>query len=219
MKKGLLIGIYVLLAVVVLAVIWYLVSPLFIDEKVNEELPGSSNSVRLGKFVDADSFHKTAGEILVVEDGGKKYLRFENFEATNGPDLKVYLSNDLEAKDYVSLGDLKGNIGNQNYGLDDVDVLDYKYVLIWCEQFSVLFGIAIVGDDGSEVPSEKVKCSEEQRNKVCSTEYSPVCGWSGKDVQCFAYPCASNYGNPCSACSDEIVKYYTQGFCPKVGGV
>ncbi|NCO11585.1 DM13 domain-containing protein, partial [Candidatus Pacearchaeota archaeon] len=48
-----------------------------------------------------------------------------------------------EAEDYVSLGELKGNIGDQNYQLPDgIQAEDYQYALIWCEQFSVLFGSA-----------------------------------------------------------------------------
>ena len=36
-------------------------------------------------------------------------------DATNGPDLYVYLSTNKDISDIVNLGRLKGNIGNQNY--------------------------------------------------------------------------------------------------------
>jgi hypothetical protein len=43
----------------------------------------------------------------------------------------------------VSLGDLKGNKGNQNYPIPaDVDLADYTAVSIWCERFAVSFGAA-----------------------------------------------------------------------------
>jgi electron transfer DM13 len=72
-----------------------------------------------------------------------KYLRLENFKSTNGPDLHVYLATDEKASDYVILGKLKANIGNQNYEIPDgVDLAKYHEVLIWCKQFSVLFGSA-----------------------------------------------------------------------------
>ncbi len=139
---------------------WYLASPLFIDLVVNETLPvvetnstkeGYENVppqfevqiLREGMFIDADDFHKTSGtaNIVLIED--KTYLRLENFKTTNGPDLKVYLSNDLGAESYVSLGDLKGNVGDQNYEISqEIDISQYKYVLIWCEAFGVLFGSA-----------------------------------------------------------------------------
>ena len=105
-----------------------------------------SNSTEMillsGEFQDADSFHKVSGVAKIIDSGGLKYLRFENFDATNGPDLKVYLSNDLDANDYTSLGALKGNIGNQNYEVTNINYGDYDYVLIWCEAFHVLFGYA-----------------------------------------------------------------------------
>ena len=140
----------ILLAIVLIGVVWYLASPLFIDKTVDEKLPvinseanPSLTTLYEGNFIDADNFHKTSGKAIVFDSDGKKYLRFEDFQATNGPDLKVYLSNDLDAQDYISLGDLKGNIGDQNYEInDDIDLDNYNNVLIWCEQFSVLFGNA-----------------------------------------------------------------------------
>ena len=138
--------IVVLIAVtfVILWVVWYLGSPLFLDKSVNEDANfGEVKELFSGEFQDADSFHKVSGKVIVLEDGGKRYLRFENFESTNGPDLKVYLSVDDSAGDYVSLGELKGNIGNQNYEISEgSDLEKYDKVLIWCERFSVLFGSA-----------------------------------------------------------------------------
>ena len=132
--------------IVVLPIAWYLASPLFINNVVDEDMPSTSSEGVLaysGNFVDADSFHKVSGEVKIVLTEGKKYLRLENFESTNGPDLKVYFSNDIDARDYISLGALKGNIGNQNYEIsENVNPENYRYVLIWCERFSVLFGSA-----------------------------------------------------------------------------
>jgi len=63
--------------------------------------------------------------------------------STNGPDLYVYLSTDKAASDFVNLGRLKGNMGNQNYEIPQGTDLDkYDTVLIWCKAFSVLFGSA-----------------------------------------------------------------------------
>ena len=39
----------------------------------------------------------------------------EDLVVTNGPDLYVYLSTDKSASDFVNLGRLKANMGNQNY--------------------------------------------------------------------------------------------------------
>lgn len=75
-----------------------------------------------------------------VED---KILYLENFSTNNGPDLKVYISKDMSASDYIRVGDLKADSGDQQYSLDkSIDFTKYPYVLIWCEQFTVLFGYA-----------------------------------------------------------------------------
>lgn len=89
-----------------------------------------------------DGIHNASGKatVLYLEDGSS-VLRFENFRVTNGPDLYVYLSTDRNASDYVDLGQLKANSGNQNYDLPDgVDLSKYDTVIIWCKAFSVYFG-------------------------------------------------------------------------------
>jgi hypothetical protein len=74
---------------------------------------------------------------------GSPILRLEDFKSTNGPDVHLYLSNNKQANDFIDLGRLKANIGNQNYQIPlDTDFNKYKYVLIWCQPFSVLFGSA-----------------------------------------------------------------------------
>jgi hypothetical protein len=98
-----------------------------------------------GKFVGAgDGIHNAEGvaKIITLEDGSK-VLRVENLKVTNGPDLYVYLATDTGSSDFVDLGRLKGNIGNQNYVIaDGTDLTKYDTVLIWCKLFSVLFGSA-----------------------------------------------------------------------------
>lgn len=47
--------------------------------------------------------------------------------------------------DFVDLGDLKGNIGDQNYEIPaGVDLAVYDTVLIWCVRFSSPFGEATI---------------------------------------------------------------------------
>jgi hypothetical protein len=77
----------------------------------------SSNKTLIGNFVGAgDGFHNAEGVAKIIQlADGTDILRLENFKATNGPDLYVYLSTDKTNADIVNLGRLKGNIGNQNY--------------------------------------------------------------------------------------------------------
>ena len=98
-----------------------------------------------GTFIGVnDGIHNANGNAYAIPlDDGSTLLRLENFVATNGPDLHVYLATDKRATDYVDLGELKANRGNQNYGIPEgTDLGTYDHVLIWCEPFRVLFGSA-----------------------------------------------------------------------------
>jgi len=139
------IGVTIVIAVLVTIIVVYAVGPLFFDVTVNEEMPAASIAIPMGNFIGiGDGIHDAVGEVFVIEaEDGSKFLRFENFKASNGPDLYVYLATDETALDYVSLGKLKGNIGNQNYLIPPgADLSNQDTVLIWCKQFSVLFGSA-----------------------------------------------------------------------------
>ena len=88
--------------------------------------------------------HPATGNIRVISTEDTTIVRYEDYDGTNGPDLKIYLTNDLEeAGDFVSLGAARGNQGNINYTVpNDVDISDYQYVVTWCEAFGVLFDYA-----------------------------------------------------------------------------
>lgn len=133
------------------AFLWYAVSPLFIDRVVNEALT-DARIVATGQFRDADRAHRGRGTArLVALAGGGHEVQFTDFEVTNGPDLEVWLSAvadpstsaEVTASPYLSLGPLKGNIGSQSYAIPaGTAVADYRSVVIWCEQFGVLFSPA-----------------------------------------------------------------------------
>ena len=83
------------------------------------------------------------GVAQIYDDNGKKVLLLNNFSSSNGPDLKVYLSTTTGASSFVNLGKLKSTSGKQTYAIPDgTDVNQFKFALIWCQQFSVLFGKA-----------------------------------------------------------------------------
>ena len=134
---------------------WYAFRPerLFINHRVNEQLPTASaanNQLASGQF--HSGAHETKGMATVFQlADGKKTLRLTNFATSNGPDVHVYLVAVPDAKDNetvtksesVDLGTLKGNIGDQNYELPaNADLAKYRAVTIWCKRFSVNFGTA-----------------------------------------------------------------------------
>jgi hypothetical protein len=62
---------------------------------------------------------------------------------------------------------------------------------------------------------EKNFCTEEQKGAlVCGLEEDTVCGWFSENIKCIAFPCAATFNNPCMACTDENVAYWTDGECP-----
>ena len=123
------------------------------DRTIAETMSDTSPSVvARGNFVDADTVHRGAGAATLYALPEDEHLvRLENLNVTNGPDLVVYLAKHSDPKNaadvtdggFVSLGKLKGNVGNQNYPVPaGVDVSEYGSVVIWCELFGVLFSPA-----------------------------------------------------------------------------
>jgi hypothetical protein len=103
-----------------------------------------------GDFYGADDFHQGRGDAFIYQNSdGSYFLRFENFEVTNGPQLHVILGrepnpfNHDTLGDYLDLGPLKGNIGDQNYVIPaGTDLETYGSVVIYCVPFRAIFAIA-----------------------------------------------------------------------------
>lgn len=102
-----------------------------------------------GAFVSLD--HGTTGRLRVLDLGnGSRVVRLEDLETDNGPDLFLYLTtNPVEGvegafdDEFVNLGRLKGNQGDQNYDLPaGVDLARFASVVIWCDRFDSAFGAA-----------------------------------------------------------------------------
>ena len=89
--------------------------------------------------------HPTSGNVTIGEsktDAKKRFLNFTMFNTDKGPDLYVYLAEDLKAGNFVSLGKLTIMTDFQLEVPEGTDITKKKHVLIWCQQFGVLFGSA-----------------------------------------------------------------------------
>lgn len=197
-RKRIIIPVLLVLAIPAVMIAWWLLSPLFMNERVDEDFPLAANAVipadmtmaeaeqlmieaaadnkmydesvpsqmamptdssrmdasvsavKSGSFRDADNFHRGSGAATIYRTAeGESVLRLEDFSVTNGPDLHVLLvphpnpqsRGDVEG--YLDLGQLKGNMGNQNYFLPDgEDGSDYDSVVIYCIPFRVIFSVA-----------------------------------------------------------------------------
>jgi hypothetical protein len=142
---------------------WALFRPerLWIDATVSEEFPAAAAETAGGMMAEpvalaTGAFHSNAHETkgmatLYRLTDGSLTLRLTGFETSNGPDVQVYLVAAPDVNDdetvktagFVSLGALKGNVGDQNYVVPtDIDLNQYRAVTIWCRRFSVNFGTA-----------------------------------------------------------------------------
>jgi methionine-S-sulfoxide reductase len=135
----------------ILGVGYYTISPLFRTITVNDTTPitqTASESVFLETPVElfpviGTTGHPASGTVRLIQSPEETIIRYENFKTINGPDLFVYLSKDLEGKEFVDLGEIRGTEGNINYTIPNtVNIADYKYVMTWCKQFGVLFNYA-----------------------------------------------------------------------------
>ena len=99
--------------------------------------------------------HATTGTVVVLAlPDGRRVLRLQDLRTSNGPDVKVWLSDApvLRGSDgwrvfddgaYADLGSLKGNVGNQNYAIPaSVDLAALPSLSLWCDRFDVSFGAA-----------------------------------------------------------------------------
>jgi hypothetical protein len=156
-----------LLVLVAAGFLWFRPDRLITDDPVNEAVPGVAagqmeptggapmepDVLAEGRFISLE--HTTRGKALVLETpGGRRFLRFEGFETSNGPDLVVYLSTKEPAGpedwhgydgNFVDLGPLKGNVGAQNYEIPKGTDLDrYSTAVVWCRRFTVGFAAAVL---------------------------------------------------------------------------
>jgi len=149
---------FVLIGAPVLVGTWWAFRPekLFINQKVNEAAPtalsGEPEALYTGKL--EGSLHQTTGRATIYKTAdGKHYLRLSDFATSNGPDVHVLLARSddktlnqeivKDKLDSIELGALKGNQGDQNYDLPaTADLNQYQAVVIYCERFHAIFGVA-----------------------------------------------------------------------------
>jgi hypothetical protein len=154
-KRKLLLAIGVLgVAAATFVLVWFQPQKVVVEKRVDEAAPAARRAVQKDDLLASGSFreltHPTAGKAKVIRSGGKTYLRFEDFRTSNGPDVVVYLSagdidgpNRALADDFIHLGPLKGNIGDQNYLIPPgTDLGKYHTAVVWCRRFTVAFAAA-----------------------------------------------------------------------------
>lgn len=110
-----------------------------------------TETVATGSFIHADPsdpVHYGSGRVTVT---ARSVFLESDFKVGPGPAYHVYLSPraeirrsaDVTAAPFVDLGRLRAFEGSQRYALPDgIDLAQYRSVVIWCEEFSVLISPA-----------------------------------------------------------------------------
>ena len=113
--------------------------------------PEAARALASGEFQRLDALHWGEGTATIYElTDARRILRFENFTSAPGGDVRVYLARDplplsaLElGNDFLDLGRLKGNVGDQRYFLPaDHDLGVYNSTVIFCRQFDQVITVA-----------------------------------------------------------------------------
>ena len=136
-----------------LAVAWFLVSPLFIRSSLVEAPRAPVSPVGKGSFNEIDAIHKGRGTATVSRlPDGRLHVQLDDFSVTNGPDLWVYVSKraapsgHAEVVDGIALGKLKAPEGAFGYESEAaVDPAEVKSVVIYCYTFRTIFSVATLG--------------------------------------------------------------------------
>jgi hypothetical protein len=115
--------------------------------EVNETIAGMTPSelekatillLRFGNFTSQQNGTEAQGLAKILSINDIKFLRFENFKVTNGPDLHVYFTNGPDINSGMDLGVLKGNMGAQNYFLGGI-ADKYDTIVIASKPFGTIF--------------------------------------------------------------------------------
>ena len=163
----------VLLAAMAIAVGLYLFQPwrIFTSSTVSEDVPSvvpqtsqpagpsdkptstAPRGLATGKLISHE--HSSSGAVKIIElPDGSRILRLEGLDTSDGPDLRVWLSDApviegpagwhlFDDGAHLDLGALKANKGDQNYQIPPgTNLADYSSVSIWCARFAVSFAAA-----------------------------------------------------------------------------
>jgi Electron transfer DM13 len=173
MNKRVIIPVLVVIATIGVATGLYLFQPwrIFTTSTVTEDVPVASQPARptagpsvepsanaprellMGELISHE--HASSGRVIILElSDGSRILRIEGLDTSDGPDLRVWLSDAAVIEGaagwhvfddgaYLDLGALKANKGDHNYAIPPgAELGDYKSISIWCARFAVSFAAA-----------------------------------------------------------------------------
>lgn len=111
------------------------------DDNDNEDPGDETSNPIMGEFM--DGAHPTSG--MVTVNANRSELVIKDFRSDSGPILELYIANDVQATEFTTLGELQGLEGDFTYQVPSgINFETHNYVLVWCVEFSVSFGHAIL---------------------------------------------------------------------------
>lgn len=141
----------------------YLYWTSFAAIQLDESLTAESVIHRSGVCKDGDIGHECEGNVSIVEDNGSWMLYFEDYDATDGPDVWFYMTveghegdtDDVEEDGLLILvpqtmeeSDGKAEVeGTFIVPLpDDFDINAWNGLSVWCEDYNILMGSVSFSD-------------------------------------------------------------------------
>lgn len=88
-------------------------------------------------------YGSVSGRAVIYNQNGRLMLALQDMRISNGPQLHVYLSKEVQPVNFIDLGPLQSTLGNQVYNIiGSVDFNEYRYALVHCKKYNHLFGSA-----------------------------------------------------------------------------
>jgi uncharacterized protein YjdB len=108
-----------------------------------QSAPAEIQVIRQGTFT-GNSFGTVK---LKIENGILKLQTGSNFGGNSAPDLRMYLSNSGNGNtNALEIATLTQRSGAQSWNIpSNVNITSYRYVVVWCKQFSANYGTADLG--------------------------------------------------------------------------
>lgn len=95
-----------------------------------------------GNFMNGP-YGTVSGMVTVYNQDGNFILALQNMMISNGPQLHVYISKEVQPVNFIDLGPLQSTMGNQLYNIPgNADFSQYRYALVHCKKYNHLFGSA-----------------------------------------------------------------------------
>ena len=115
------------------------------DVALNDVVDTTAKQKYTGVFINGPWGRVSGKAIISQAYNGQLSLVLDSVTISNGPDLYVYLSKEIQPVNFISLGKLKATMGTQVYAINGMpDFAEYKYALIHCQQYNHLFGSALL---------------------------------------------------------------------------